>query len=230
MRRADRLFDIIQALRGAKRPMTAAALAATLEVTTRTIYRDIGALQASRVPIEGEPGVGYVLRRGFDLPPLMFTLEEVDAIAVGARLVQRIRDKALQRAADSVLSKVTAMVPEAMRDQVAAPALYVSEGDAPLPGLDLAVVRNAIRATRKLRIGYADEQGRRTDRVIWPIALAYYVDVTLIAAWCELRADYRHFRVDRIADAKPLQARYPADNGKLMAAWLALGKQRAAPH
>jgi predicted DNA-binding transcriptional regulator YafY len=109
---------------------------------------------------------------------------------------------------------------------VSAPALYVAEGDAALPGLDLGMVRNAIRETRKLSIGYADEQGRRTDRVIWPIALAYYVDVTLIAAWCELRADYRHFRVDRIADAKLLQARYPADNGKLMAAWLALRKQR----
>ena len=228
MRRADRLFDIIQALRGAKRPMTAAALAETLEVTPRTIYRDIAALQASRVPIEGEPGIGYVLRHGFDLPPLMFTLEEVDAIAVGARLVRRIRDKTLQRAAESVLSKVTAIVPEALRDQVAAPALYIAEGSSPPPGLDLAMVRNAIRETRKLKIGYTDEQGRRSARVIWPIALAYYVDVTLIAAWCELRADYRHFRADRIADAKPLQARYPADNGKLMAAWLALRKQRPA--
>ena len=230
MRRADRLFDIIQALRGAKRPMTAAALAETLEVTPRTIYRDIAALQASRVPIEGEPGIGYVLRHSFDLPPLMFTLEEVDAIAVGARLVRRIRDKTLQRAAETVLSKVTSIVPEAMRDQVAAPALYIAEGSAPLPGLDLAMVRNAIRETRKLRIAYSDEQGRRTIRVIWPIALAYYVDVTLIAAWCELRSDYRHFRADRIADAKPLQARYPADNGKLMAAWLALRKEQPAAH
>src|SRR6266849_701669 len=112
MRRADRLFDIIQTLRGSPRPLTAAALADALEVTARTIYRDIAALQASRVPIEGAPGIGYVLRRGFDLPPLMFTADEIDAIAVGARHVRRLRDPKLQQAADRVLAKVTAVVPE----------------------------------------------------------------------------------------------------------------------
>src|SRR6266481_1298524 len=112
MRRADRLFDIIQVLRGAKQPVTAAALAEELEVTVRTVYRDIATLQARRVPIEGAPGLGYVLRRGFDLPPLMFTTEEIDAIAVGARLVRRLRDPALQQAAERVLSKVTVVLPE----------------------------------------------------------------------------------------------------------------------
>src|SRR5437868_6965864 len=115
MRRAARLFDIIQSLRAAPRPLTAAALAEQLEVTARTIYRDIAALQASRVPIEGAPGLGYVLRRGYDLPPLMFTAEEVDAIALGARHVQRLRDPKLQKAAESVLAKVTAIVPESLQ-------------------------------------------------------------------------------------------------------------------
>src|SRR6266849_7224376 len=112
MRRSDRLFDIIQRLRTATRPTTAAALAADLEVTPRTVYRDIATLQARRVPIEGAPGIGYVLRRGFDLPPLMFTPDEIEAIAVGARHVRRLRDPKLQQAADRVLAKVTAVVPE----------------------------------------------------------------------------------------------------------------------
>jgi predicted DNA-binding transcriptional regulator YafY len=111
MRRADRLFDIIQTLRSAPQPLTAATIAEKLEVTVRTIYRDIAALQASRVPIEGAPGLGYVLRRGFDLPPLMFTLEETDAIAIGVRLLRRLRDPKLQKAAESVLAKLAAVVP-----------------------------------------------------------------------------------------------------------------------
>src|SRR5690242_18870427 len=115
MRRADRLFEIIQALRQARHPLTAAAIADELEVTVRTVYRDIAALQARRVPIEGAPGIGYVLRRGFDLPPLMFTIDEVEAIAVGARLVRRVKDANLQEAAARVLAKVTQVLPEALR-------------------------------------------------------------------------------------------------------------------
>src|SRR6266852_1225500 len=176
MRRADRLFDIIQRLRAAPRPLTAAALADTLEVTVRTIYRDVASLQASRVPIEGAPGIGYVLRRGFDLPPLMFTSDEIDAIAVGARHVRRLRDPKLQQAAESVLSKVTAIVPEMLRSYLAEPPFYVSEGSAPpITGVDLAAVRGAIHEARKMSIAYADEHGNRTQRTIWPIAMAYYV-------------------------------------------------------
>jgi predicted DNA-binding transcriptional regulator YafY len=227
MRRADRLFDIIQVLRSSRRPVTAAALASELEVTVRTVYRDVAILQARRVPIEGAPGIGYVLRRGFDLPPLMFTTEEVDAIAVGARLVRRLRDARLQQAADSVLSKVMAVLPEALRPPLEQPAFYVSDGDAVLPtGVDPAAVRAAIRESRKVCITYVDDKGRRTERTIWPIAMAYYVDVTLIGAWCELRQDYRHFRVDRIATSSVLGERFPADNGRLMAEWLALRKDR----
>ncbi|WP_428485756.1 helix-turn-helix transcriptional regulator [Rhodopila sp.] len=229
MRRADRLFDIIQVLRSAKRPTTAAALAEHLEVTVRTVYRDVATLQARRVPIEGAPGIGYVLRRGFDLPPLMFTTEEVDAIAVGAQLVRRLRDPALQDAAASVLAKVAVVLPDATRAYFALAPFYVSEGSARVPdGIDLSEIRGAIRNNRKLRLAYADEQDRRTRRTIWPIAMAYYVDVTLIAAWCELRADYRHFRVDRIRTANVLDETYPSDGGRLMAGWLALGREKPA--
>jgi predicted DNA-binding transcriptional regulator YafY len=230
MRRADRLFDIIQSLRTTARPMTAAALADKLEVTARTIYRDIAALQASRVPIEGAPGLGYVLRRGFDLPPLMFTADEADAIAIGVRLLRRLRDPNLQKAAESVLSKLAAVVPDPLQPLLVAPPVFVSEGSAPpVNGIDLAELRSAIHETRKLAIDYADDAGRQTRRTIWPLAMAYYVDATLIGAWCELRNDFRHFRVDRILNSQVLADRFPADNGKLMAEWLALRKDRADP-
>src|SRR6266481_1769953 len=227
MRRADRLFDIIQILRTASHPVTAAALAEKLEVTVRTIYRDIAALQGSRVPIEGAPGLGYMLRRGFDLPPLMFTIEETDAIAIGVRLLRRLRDPKLEAAAESVLAKLSAVVPQELQPQLVGAPLYVSEGSAPaVTGIDLSQLRNAIRETRKLAITYVDEEGRHTRRTIWPIAMAYYVDVTLIGAWCELRNDFRHFRVDRILASDVLDERFSADSGRLTAEWLTLRKDR----
>lgn len=226
MRRADRLFDIIQSLRAASGPVTAARLAERLEVAVRTVYRDIAALQASRVPIEGAAGLGYVLRRGFDLPPLMFSQEEIDAIAVGARLLRRLRDPKLQQAAESVLAKVADAVPQTLRAQLAGARYFVSDGSQPTPGLDPAELRRAIRETRKVAIGYEDEAGRHTDRTIWPLALAYYVDVTVVGAWCELRRDFRHFRVDRIRGARVLGEVFPAENGRLAAEWLALRNGR----
>ena len=230
MRRADRLFDIIQALRTATRPVTAAMLAERFEVAVRTVYRDIADLQARRVPIEGAPGLGYVLRRGFDLPPLMFTSDEVDAIAVGARLVRRLRDPGLQQAAESVLSKVATVLPERLRPQVVEAPFYVSDGSAAVPqGVDLAAVRSAIRDSRKLRITYVDEDGRRTRRTIWPIAMAYYVDATLLAAWCELRGDYRHFRVERIRRSCVLDEVFSTGGGRLLESWFALQRQREKP-
>jgi predicted DNA-binding transcriptional regulator YafY len=229
MRRADRLFDIIQVLRTARKPVTAAALAEELEVTVRTIYRDVATLQARRVPIEGAAGLGYVLRKGFDLPPLMFTVDEIEAVTVGARLVQRLRDPELQAAARRVLDKVTVVLPESLRGHLAEPPVYVSRGDAAQPqGVDVAQLRAAIRDRRKLRIAYIDEKHQRTRRTIWPLAMAYYVDVTLIGAWCELRKDFRNFRVERIAHSRVLAARFQDHNGRLLAQWLALPKERPA--
>ena len=227
MRRADRLFDIIQALRTVSHPVTAAALAEQLEVTVRTIYRDIAALQGSRVPIEGAPGLGYVLRRGFDLPPLMFTSEEADAIAIGVRLLRRLRDAKLQRAAESVLAKLAVVVPEPLQPHLVSAPIYVSDGDAPpVTGVDPGVLRDAIHEARKVAIAYVDERGRHTHRTVRPIAMAYYVDVTVLGAWCELRNDFRNFRVDRISDAELLDERFLAESSRLMAEWLALPKHR----
>lgn len=221
MRRADRLFDIIQILRSASGPVTASALAAELEVTTRTVYRDVATLQARRVPIEGAPGLGYVLRRGFDLPPLMFTSEEIEAIAVGVRLLRRTGDAGLQDAAAGVLSKVSVVLPEALRSHLAAPSVYVSGHGAPTPPVaDMSVIRAAIRDERKLRIAYADELGRPSSRTIWPFAVAYYVEATLVSAWCELRDDFRHFRVDRVQALEVLNDGFPVSGRQLTARWL----------
>ena len=229
MRRADRLFDILQILRAATRPMTAAELAARLEGTVRTVYRDVAALQAPRPPLEGAAGIGYVLRKGYDLPPLMFTADELDAIVVGARLVRRLRDTALQRAADGVLAKVAGALPEGMRAGITDAPFFVSEGSTAAPeGIAPADLRTAIHARRKVRIGYADAAGQTTERTIWPLAMAYFVDVNVIGAWCELRSDLRNFRVDRITWSAVLSESYPADGGRLLERWLAEQAQAAA--
>jgi predicted DNA-binding transcriptional regulator YafY len=155
----------------------------------------------------------------------MFTIDEVEAIAVGARLLKRVKDPALQQAADSVLAKVSVIVPEGLRPHIADAHVYVSPGmAAEAEGADLAEIRAAIRNSRKLFIGYADSQGRRTNRVIWPIAMAYYVDATLVGAWCELRADYRNFRIERIQSSKVLRERFDQQGGRLFREWSALPK------
>ena len=226
MRRADRLFDVLQALRAAQRPMTAATLADRLEVTVRTIYRDIAALQAARIPIEGAAGIGYVLRWGFDLPPLMFTADEFDAIVVGARLVRRLRDPGLHRAAETVLDKIRTALPEARRAGVSSAPFFVSDGSVARPeGIGLPDLRRAIRETLKVRIVYRDAQGEQSERMVWPLAMAYYVNVTLLGAWCELRRDFRNFRVERIATSTITDERFPTDGGKLMERWFALQGQ-----
>lgn len=222
MRRADRLFDIIQVLRTARRPMTAAALAATLEVAPRTVYRDIATLQARRVPIEGAPGIGYVFRKGFDLPPLMFTADEIEAIAVGAEMLRRTGDSGLQVAAGKVLAKIMLALPEKMRPHLAEPPFFVSDhGRLPPSRADLGLVRRAIRDEWKLRLRYRDEKGNETERTIWPLAIAYCVEVILISAWCELRADFRHFRADRVQNLEATREHFPESGRALTERWFA---------
>jgi len=222
LRRADRLFDILRVLRAAKAPVTAASIADELEVTVRTVYRDIATLQARRVPIEGAAGIGYVLHRGFELPPLMFTEDEAEAIAVGVRMLARTGDPGLQKAAESVLSKVALVVPDPLRDYLSTTPVYVSKSGAPVPAQrDLpTTIRRAIRDTRKMRIAYEDEGGRRTARVIQPFAVAYYTEATLVCAWCELRSEIRHFRTDRVITAEVLDDRFTIPKA-VISAWLA---------
>ena len=219
MGRSNRMFEVIQVLRGARKPLTAQALAERLEVTKRTIYRDIAALQAMRIPIEGEAGIGYVMRRGFDLPPLMFDAEEVEAIVVGLALLQRTGDRGLLNAAASVGAKIAEVLPPDSSHALGTTALQVSTWGAVAPGIDMRALRRAIREERKLRLDYRDPEGRSTKRVVRPIAMVYYVEVAVLAAWCELRRDFRHFRVDRIAACKPLPERFIGEGSGLRTAW-----------
>jgi predicted DNA-binding transcriptional regulator YafY len=228
MRPADRLFDIIQLLRGSQRPLSAGAIAARLEVSTRTIYRDIAGLQASGVPIDGAAGLGYVLGPGYDLPPLMFTAEEFQTIAVALDLVRRTGDEGLQAAAAGVRAKLAAIRPPAPGGMAEVPFYVWAQGAPGSAAVCFSAVRDAIRAGRKLRLDYRDRDGDESRRIIWPIAIAYYAESTVIGAWCELRGDYRHFRADRVRDLAVLEDVFPADCRTLLSGWQALQEQYAA--
>jgi predicted DNA-binding transcriptional regulator YafY len=222
MRKASRLFEIIQILRVAKRPVTAAVIAERLEVTVRSIYRDIAALQAMRVPIDGERGIGYIIRPGFDLPPLMFTIEETEAVVLGLALIERTGDKELTAAAKKVKQKIAAAVPAPLRQLVSAGALHAWGPIAPQPAnVDFTLLRRAIREEEKLELAYRDEQGQVTQRIIKPLALIYYLDAAMIVAWCELRQAIRNFRLDRTQDCKVTGAYFRNEGDRLRDLWMA---------
>ncbi|WP_341705077.1 YafY family protein [Ferrovibrio sp.] len=230
MRRADRLFQIIQILRRARAPLAGEAIAAELECSLRTVYRDIAALIGQRVPIRGEAGMGYVLDGGYDMPPLMLTPDEIEAAVLGAQWVGHQGDPALARAARDLLAKIEAAIPEKLRPYLAEPAALVSPpwSERPADGLDLAALRVQIRLGRKLAFAYTDAKGAASRRVVWPVTLGFMDTVRIIAAWCELRGDFRHFRADRIAEPEFLDDRYPERPAALRAQWRRhLADQRA---
>jgi predicted DNA-binding transcriptional regulator YafY len=228
MRPAERLFDIIQLLRASPRPLSAAAIAARLEVSVRTVYRDIAALQAGGVPVEGAAGFGYVLGPGYDLPPLMFTPEEFQTIAVALDLVRRTGDAGLQAAAAGVRAKIAAIRPPARGVPAEAPYYVWTRGAPGAPVVCFSAVRKAIRTGRKLRLDYRDRDGGESRRIVWPIAIAYYAESTIIGAWCELRGDYRHFRADRVRHLAVLDDACPGDGRALLDGWLALQERYEA--
>ncbi|WP_437670823.1 helix-turn-helix transcriptional regulator [Sorangium sp. So ce131] len=216
MRRADRLFQIVQQLRR-RRVTTAARLAEELEVSERTIYRDIRDLIASGVPIEGEAGVGYALPRGFDLPPLMFQGDEIEALVLGARMVASWSDPALVRAAERALARIEAALPDRLRPKVAesalfAPSFHIPEGAT----AHLAALRAAVSERRKLRFGYTRADGARSTRTVRPLGLFFWGTGWSLAAWCELRAEFRGFRLDRICDLEALEARFEETPGQTL--------------
>jgi predicted DNA-binding transcriptional regulator YafY len=199
VRRADRLFQIIQRLRGRRRAVTAAELAEDLGVSDRTVYRDIRDLVASGTPIEGEAGVGYALKREYDLPPLMFDPDELEALALGARVASSFGDGALGRAADSALSKIDAILPAKLRERLRGSPLYApATGAARSSSHALAVARTALAERRRLLIRYRRPDGEATERTVRPLAAFFWGRVWTLAAWCELRAGFRNFRLDRI--------------------------------
>ena len=220
MRRADRLFQIIQILRRTRRPVTAEAIAEELETSKRTVYRDIADLIGQRAPIRGEAGVGYILEDGFDLPPLMLTPEEVEAAVVGAQMIAARGDPALRRAAQDLVAKIGAVIPENLRPLVLEPATHAAPNWRAVPdNVDMAELRQAIRGGRKVEFTYQDEQGRISRRTVWPFAIGYFESTRLVVAWCELREAFRSFRTDRISAARFGEERYPERPATLRARW-----------
>src|SRR5262245_43519297 len=213
MRRADRLFRLVQLLR-ARRFATARTLAEALEVSERTVYRDVRDLSLSGVPIEGEAGVGYALRRGFDLPPLMFDFDEIEALTAGARMVQAWSSPSLARAAQAALDKIAAALPPEKRiamerTRLDAPSFHVD----PRVGAVMDHMREAIVAGRRLEFAYRDEAGRASAREVRPLGLYFWGQRWTLAAWCETRRDFRSFRLDRMQDVA-VGRRFPDEDGK----------------
>jgi predicted DNA-binding transcriptional regulator YafY len=220
MRRADRLLRIIQLLRRHRRPVTGQRMAEELEVSLRTLYRDIADLITDGVPIRGEAGVGYVLGEGYDLPPMMFNSDELEAVMLGLSWVAKRGDLSLQRAAADTVAKIGTVIPEQLRPffydaPLITPPVYHQWHDA----IDMGDLRRAIREHHKVSISYRDEQDKATTRTIWPIAVSYFDAQRLVVAWCELRDGFRHFRSDRISEMKLLPEKYRENRLKLLSLW-----------
>ena len=228
MRRADRLFQIVQHLRGG-RLTTARQLAEKLEVSERTIYRDIADLIGTGVPIDGEAGVGYLMREGFDLPPLMFTRDEIVALVAGARLIKAWGGTSMASAAEEALVKIGSVLPDDARIRAEAVQVHAFQ----MPELDdrtralLDRIEAATDGRRLLQMSYADEAGNATDRTVRPLGLWFWGKVWTLVAWCELRDDFRMFRVDRISDMTEAE-RFHDERGKTLSAFYALREHRGA--
>ena len=216
MRRADRLFQIIQILRRSGLT-TAAQWACELEGSVRTVYRDIQDLAASGVPIEGEAGLGYILAEGYDLPPLMFTHDEIEALVLGARMVTCWGDDKLAQAAEDILAKVDVVIPAELKQTLESTSLYSLNFSDTKPEKDhLATLRQAIRGKTKVRMDYCDAQDDVTTRTIRPLCLAFFAPRWMLTAWCEMRHDFRNFRLDRIQQLRPLDVTFPDEPGKTL--------------
>lgn len=221
--KAERLLHLLQTLRRHRYPVLGKDLAEELGVSLRTLYRDVAALVAQGAHIDGSPGVGYLLRPGFLLPPLMLTQEEVEALVLGARWVKQRGDPVLQEAAADLLAKVEAILPAELRQEMASSGLLIgpTSEQTPMPDRDLALIRKAIRSESKLSMCYVDSGEEETRRLVWPFALGWFDHALILAAWCELRQDYRHFRIDRIRRFTVPGERYPRSRRAMLQEWQA---------
>lgn len=211
----------MQILRRHRHPVSGNALAAEAGVSLRTIYRDIADLQALGAQIEGEPGFGYVLQPGFLLPPLMFSEQEIQALALGAQWVSRQTDDEFARAARDAVAKIGAVLPSELRHKLDDNAFHVGRRPKQSETVDLHIVRQAMRDQHKLSIVYCDPKGAKTKRIIWPIGVAFFDSRRIIGGWCELRKDFRSFRADRIEKIKVKTERYPGRRRELVKQWRA---------
>ena len=211
MRRADRLFQIVLLL-GRGRVTTARELAERLEVSERTVYRDVADLVASGVPVEGAPGLGYALRRGYRLPPLMFDEAELQALLFGMDVVERHGDPELAEAAQRIVAKVDAVLPERLRPRLEERHLFVPPGTGLAVGPVLRELRHAVADRVRVFLDYRDAQGATTERIVWPLVVIYWGGLWMLGAWCELRQAFRNFRLDRIAEVRVLGSRFDAED------------------
>jgi predicted DNA-binding transcriptional regulator YafY len=222
--RTQRLLDLLQILRTRRFPVAGAQLATELGVSLRTLYRDINALREQGAQIDGGPGLGFILRPGFLLPPLMFSEEEIEALVLGSRWVAERGDAPFSVAARNALSKIAAVLPNHLRQTLDFSALLVGYANAteiprPARDADLAQLRKVIRAERKIRIAYQDSNGATSTRTIWPFALGYFEHVRLLVAWCEQRQAFRNFRTDRMTVLAITEERYPRRRQALLKEW-----------
>ncbi len=219
MARSIRMFEIVQLLRGASRPRTAQEIADELDVTKRTIYRDIVSLQSMQIPIEGEAGIGYIMRPGFELPPINFDDEEAEAVSVGLKMIARTGDKSLIKAARRAARKLADATP--LNE-----TLYTSSwGPRTADDVILSQFREAVRQDTKVEIDYQDGAGKISQRTILPVAIIYYSESVVLAAWCELRGDFRHFRPDRITSYTILAETFSNESLKLRRQWAKIHAQ-----
>ncbi|WP_437882441.1 helix-turn-helix transcriptional regulator [Pseudomonas sp. LRF_L74] len=220
MSRSQRLLTLIEILRRHRFPVAGAVLADELGVTLRTLYRDIGTLREQGANIEGAAGLGFVLRPGFMLPPLMFSEDELEALVLGSRWVAQRTDERLGLAARNALAKISSVLPRALRDELEANSLLIGPGASrPPESISQPLIRQAIKTERKARINYQDLGGNASERTIWPFALGYFDDVRVLVAWCELRDGFRHFRTDRVSAFEVMQERYPRRRQALLKDW-----------
>ncbi len=229
MTRTERLLALIQLLRRYRRPATGREIAEALGVSLRTVYRDIATLVRQGASIEGEAGVGFLLKPGFLLPPLMFRDEEIEALVLGSRWVAQLPDETLSQAAEDALAKINSVLPSALRERAELSGLFpVPRAGVARDSVDASVLRAAIRDERKLRLKYRTDAGRQTTRVVWPLAIGFHDRLRVLVAWCELRDDFRHFRTDRIQSADRLDARLPRRRHILLNEWRAHEYEAAA--
>lgn len=215
MRRADRLFRIVECLKARQRAVTAGSLAAELEVSVRTVYRDIADLCAANVPIIGEAGIGYVLDRAYTVRPLVFDVEELDALALGAQMVGSWGDRDIARAAQRAIDKITAVLPAPLRAEILQTALFSPPSRAKATiTIDFASLRHAIRTRNKVAFHYQALSGAKTVRTVRPLCLAFFGPVWLLASWCEARQDFRNFRLDLMSQLDILAEHFIDEKGK----------------
>lgn len=220
MARADRLMRLTQVLRRYRRPVTAAILAEETQVSERTIYRDIASLQANGVPVRGEAGIGYVLESGFDLPPLMFSAEECEALMLGLRFVRERSEPAYRNVIDDAQAKIEAILPANLRESFSSAPLFAPLFRARIEDrIDTGLLRKALRESWKIRIRYQDAKEEMTERVLWPVLIGYFEATRALVAWCELRNDFRQFRTDRIHTLEVLSEKPPKRRGVLIREW-----------